>query len=295
MAAAVAVYTAARFLAFPSFRGYYAFAAAPLAKVPQMIAAFFALGGIEPAPTGISMTSLGATAVLVVAVLAGWRRPAVAVGAALVFLPLVPVLFVPFMPLRYAHIPFAGFVVLAADGITTVLDRLPPAVRRAGAVVTLAGVALLAATWVNATRTTLADFARVSEAHRALLAEARAFAPELPRDRPVVVVRLDRVSILEEVARFPLGWPQPWFARTDDPAALIDAAALFEWVIDDPRTSVRRIDDWPTTTRAVVGSVIAHGPGGFRMVAERVEDTAAVAAGWKREGGRLRVIRAGTR
>jgi len=292
--AAVAVYTAVRFLAFPSFRGYYEFAAAPLAKVPQTVAAFLALGGLEPAPASASVTSLAATAALVGLILAGRRRPAVAVGAALLFLPLLPVLFVPFMPLRYAHVPFAGFVLVAADGVAVGLGRLRPRVRRAGAAVALAGVALVCAVWIGATRDTLADVARVSRAHRALLAEARAIAPRLPTDRPVVVLRLDRASVLDEVARFPVGWPQPWFARHADPGALVDAAALFEWVLDDRRVTVRRLDDWATATRGAAGSVIAHGPGGFGMVAEHVGDTADVAARWLGQGTPLRVIRVAT-
>jgi hypothetical protein len=293
--AAVAAYAVARFLAFPSFRGYYEFAAAPLAKVPQMVAAFLALGGLEPAPASASVTSLAVTAALVGLIVAGRRRPAVAVGAALLFLPMLPVLFVPFMPLRYAHVPFAGFVLLAAGGVAAGLDRLPPALHRTGAAVALTGVGLVGAVWIGATRDTLADVARVSRAHRVLLAEARAFAPRLPTDRPVVVLRLDRTSILDEVARFPVGWPQPWFARHADPAALVDAAALFEWASDDRRVSVRRLDDWPAAASGAVGSVIAHGPGGFRMLAERVEDTADVAAHWSREGTPLRVIRVATR
>jgi len=293
--AVVAVYIAARFLAFPSFRGYYEFAAAPLAKVPQTIAAFLALGGLEPAPASASVTSLVATAALVGLIIAGRRRPAVAVGAALLFLPLLPVLFVPFMPLRYAHVPFAGFVLVAAAGVGVGLGRLRPAVRRAGAAVAVAGIALVCAVWIGATRDTLADVARVSQGHRVLLAEARAIAPRLPTDCPVVVLRLDRTSVLDEVARFPVGWPQPWFARHADPAALVDAAALFEWVSDDRRVTARRLDDWPTAASGAVGAVIAHGPGGFRMLAERVEDTADVAARWSREGTPLRVIRVATR
>lgn len=87
---------------------------------------------------------------------------------------------------------------------------------------------LVVAAGVLTLRADLTDYGRVSAAHRQLLAEARSIAPELPLDRPILVLREEGASPLRDIALTPRGLPKIYFPRHEDPYGLIDAAALFE-------------------------------------------------------------------
>jgi hypothetical protein len=288
------LYTAGRFLAIPSTGGYYRLDPTLLAKVPRLLATVLWFEQPLPVPTTLSWRDGLATGAVVALAVFAWKRHrgAVTVGSALLLAPLVPVLFIPFSPLRYGHVPYAGFLLIVAAAVSAARATLPSRSRWLLGGAAAAVAALVAAAGVIEVRATLADWAVVSRAHARLLAQARAFAPDLPLDRPVVVARLEHENVLLEVATAPQGLPQLWYVRHDDPAGLIDAAALFDWVLDRPDVLVTEVGHWRTELKGVPGSVAGHTPGGFAWLATSTDNVAASGEALLARGHRLRVIRA---
>jgi hypothetical protein len=292
VAAAALVYVVVRFLIFPTFGGYYRFSLGSFSKLPQMLSAFLAFEMPQPYSQPLSWRGVLATIVTAGAIaLAFRRRPAtVSVGTGLLLLPLLPVLPVPYLPARYMHIPYAGFLLIAASAVVAIAGEIPRPARTAASTVGVLGLAVLVTWEVTVTRATLADWKRVSEAHRRLLSEAQAFAPSLPIGRPIVLVRGEDDNPLLTVARSTRGMPQLWFPRHDDPDGLIDAAALFEWCIPGRNHVVREIDDWERRLAKAPGGVVVHTPDSFRWVQHSVPDVAMAAARYRDAGLHIRVV-----
>ncbi len=287
-----AVYAAAYFAAFPGGKHYYEFTAAPLAKLPHEAAAFFGLEELVPA--AFPVTWKGALASLVVVALAAFairRRLAAGVaGLALLLLPTVPTLLVPYLPTRYTAIPYAGFLLLTAAALLEWSGARSPLVRGVarGAALALAGVVL--GVGAMTVRADLGDIARVSAAHARLLAEARAVAGRFPLDRPVLIVRDESDNPLREVAGSTRGLLKLFFVRHDDPDGLIDAGALFDWVIGREDVLVHRVDGGEDRVRGVGGAILLHRSDSFVWLSRNVEDVGGAMSSFSRRGLRVRLV-----
>jgi hypothetical protein len=221
-----------------------------------------------------------------------WRRrsPAGLTGAALRAAPLLPTLLVPYLPIRYATIPFAGFALLAVSTLVESVARLPRQARAVAAAAAAAAGALAVAAGAAGVRAELVDARRLSDAHARLLAEARAVAPALPLDRPTVVVRAEHDNPLGEIARSPAGLFKLLYPRHPDPYGLVDAAALFEWAIAREDVLLRRWDDGDERFAGARGAVLLHESGRFTWVDRAADDVAREAQPWRRRGMQLRWI-----
>ncbi len=292
--AAVLVYVALYFALFPGDKDYYRFSLAPLAKVPHEFAAFLHLEGLLPA--GFTLTWRGALAVAAVAGLAAFglekSRAATTVGLALLIAPTIPTLLVPYLPTRYTSIPYAGFLLLAAAAVEVGLRGAPARWRPAA----VAGVAALAAAGFAAgavtVRADLGDGARFSAAHERLLREAAAVVPAFPLDRPVLVLRGENDNPARDIVMNAQGLPKLIFVRQPDPDGLIDAAALFEWVLEREDVAVVRFDDGETRFRGRPGAILEHRHGGFVWISHDVPNLGAQVERARLAGVRCRVIAA---
>jgi len=290
--AAVAIYVVFYFLAFPSGKNYYELGPHVLAKIPTQMAAFLFLE--EPLPFALELSWLGVTASVIVAAVAvacvRWRVGGVWAALFLMLASTLPTLPVPYMPQRYLAIPYAGFLLLMGLWVEAVSERLPRwrwwirgGVFGVAALVVFAGAAIV--------RTDLDDYRRLAAADDALLAEAAQVADTVAAGAPVVVVRDEQSQPLLEILKNPKGYAKLPYTRHNDPYGLIDAAALFEWVIGDEKTRVEHIHDWATTCVGVEGLTLVHRDGGFISL-EAVPDLAAEVARWQSTGRRLQVVRA---
>lgn len=273
-------------------RSYYAFGSHVLAKIPQQLAAFLYLR--EPVPFEPRLTwegvvaTVSAAAIVILAV--RWRRRGVWTALAVLVLPALPTLAVPYMPQRFLSLPYAGFLLLIAVWIGGLQERLPRH-RRAIALVAAAVIAFVSVAGAAIVRADLEDYRAIAAAHSRLLDEARAVDDVVIGGDPVLVVRDERSQPLVEVLRDPHGLPKLPFTRHDDPYGLIDAAALFEWVVADEGTRVERVDDWRLRCAEVPGHVLVHRDGGFERRGA-VPDLAIEASRWQAAGRRVRVMRA---
>lgn len=258
------LYSGLYFLAFPSDKGYFRWDLAALAKLPHEVAAFWGLERLQPAE--FPLTWRGALALAVTIGLAAWacRRgdPAGWLGGGLLLVPTIPTLMVPFLPLRYVAIPYAGFLLLAAVACRRLCGALPSPLRLLGG-----PAAVLAVVWAVAgavaVRLELADAAAVGRAHERLLTEARAIAPSLPSAMPWALVRAEHEQPLQAVADGVQGLPKTYYVRGADPYGLADAAALFEWVLARDGTFVERVGAGPGRHLDAAGAVLLHLPGRF--------------------------------
>jgi len=293
IAALAVLYTALRFLLIPTTGGYFSLSWSPLLKVPNMLASFLWMEKLAPSAFELHWTGVLASAAIVALIAAGWRtrsRPA-AVGAAFLLVPLVPTLFVPFQPQRYTAIPYAGFLLLIAGVVHEALRRLPErAIRPVVAVIAFAGV-LAGGASVSMTRADLADWRLVSEAHARLLDEARAVAPGLPLGEPVLVVRMEAHNPLGQIARHLRGVGKPFFVRGSDPDGLVDAGALFDWVLDRDDVIVRRLEPSQLDPRTA-GRVLFHLPDRFRWLGHPVSRLVERFRNMRASGLRVRIIEA---
>lgn len=289
---AVAVYVALYFFAFPSGKTYYELGPHVLAKIPTQMAAFLFLE--EPLPFALELSWSGVLATVIVAAVAfaclRWRVRGVWAALFLMLASTLPTLPVSFMPQRYLAIPYAGFLLLMALWIEAATERLPRWrwMIRGGA---LGAAALFVAAGAAIVRSDLDDYRRMAAAHDVLLAEAAQVADTVAAGIPVVVVRDEQTQPLLEILKNPKGFAKLPYTRHNDPYGLIDAAALFDWVIADEEIRVEHIFDWATTCAGVGGGRLVHTDGGF-VTLEAVPDLAAEATKWQSNGRRVRVIRA---
>jgi hypothetical protein len=289
------VYVVVYFLSFPGGKGYYESSFGPLLKVPHQFAAFLFLEGLVPVAFPFSPTGLIAT--LAVACMLGFvlrrRNPAATVGAALLLLPMLPTLLVPYLPTRYTTIPYAGFLLLLAGAAQEIAGEIRPRWRVAISVVVTVIVALVLMAGVLAVRADLEDLRRVSQAHGKLLAEAHAAVAQFAFGRPVAVVRQEVDNPLRDITVSPLGMPKLLFVRHADPYGLVDAAALFDWVLGREDVAVRRFDDGEVRFKDSVGAVLAHRTGGFVWLSVDAARLGELAHQMRTSGLHTRVIFAG--
>ena len=292
--AGVAAYVAVYFAKFPGDKAYYQMSLAPLAKAPHELAAFLYLEGLLP--IGFTFTWMGALGTVVVAAIAllSWRAATAvtAIGLVMLVAPTVPTLFVPYLPVRYTTIPYAGFLLLAAAAVEVGLRRSPPRLRGAATAGGMLVAALVFAAGAETVRADLADGARLSLAHVRLLREAAAVAPALPLDRPILVVRAEDDNPARDIMLSAQGLPKLLFIRHPDPYGLVDAAALFEWVLGREEIRVSRCDDGETRFKDLPGAILEHREGGFVWLTMNATDLGGQAERARLAGVRCRVIAA---
>lgn len=257
------LYSGLYFIAFPSDKGYFRWNLSALAKLPHELAAFWGLERLQPAE--LPLTWRGVLALAVTLGLVAWscRQGAAGwLGGALLLVPTIPTLLVPFLPLRYVAIPYAGFLLILAVATRRLWAILPSPLRLLGGPAAALAV-VWAATGAVAVRLELADAAAVGRAHERLLAEATAIAPSLPAGTPWALVRAEREQPLAALADSVQGLPKTYYVRGADPYGLADAAALFEWVLARDGTFVERLGTGPGGHLDLAGAVLLHLPGRF--------------------------------
>lgn len=284
------VYVAVYFTAFPGGKSYFSTDARVLWKLPHMLAAFLHLEQLHAAEFPAAWMGLLALSATIALAVLGWRRRlgGVIVGSAVLGASVVPTLLVPFLPTRYTAIPYAGLLLMIGAAVGAARRGLPPRTSRAVATAALAVAGLVLLNGVFTVRADLLDAQRVSTAHERLLKEAVRVAPEVPLDRPTAVVRGERRSPLGAISRSTAGLSKPFFVRRDDPYALIDAAALFEWTLRARDVGFDEVR--PEDVRGRTGAVLIHRTGGFRWIDRRTGDVGRAAAHWRRGGLGLRVL-----
>lgn len=289
---AVALYVVVYFAAFPTSKSYYEFGPHVLGKFPKQLAAFMYLE--ETALFSPSLTWMGVLALIVVVVgvvaCLKWGVAGTGVALSLLVLPSLPTVMVSYMPQRYLAIPYAGFLLLVALWVGAMSDRLPKwrsAIRGVAAGLTLliivAGAAIV--------RSDLEDYRQMAAAHSVLLDETAEVAGAVASGIPTVIVRDEQVQALLEILRNPRGLPKLPYTRHEDPYGLIDAAALFEWIIADEGLGVEMIRDRGDARDGVEGVVLVHTDGGFVNLGA-APDLAAEVERWLAAGRHLRVVRA---
>jgi len=134
----------------------------------------------------------------------------------------------------------------------------------------------------------LADADRRDEAHRRLLAEARAFVPHLPREGLILGARLERESPNHTLLESVEGIPKAYYERTRHPYALIKWAPLFSYVLDPEGGPLyERVRPDAGATWAVVG----HIDGGFVLLPQGGTTVAEATEYWKNQGAFVEAFR----
>ncbi len=279
---------------FPSTREYFELALPLLAKVPHQLSAFFYFETLMPMAFPFTWKSILALAIVSVIIVFAfkWRSTPGILGTALLVLPMIPTLFIPYLPTRYTAIPYAGFLLLLASLSESLVRSLTITIQRAVASLLLVLSAAMLLAGMLIVRAECHDAKRVSLAHEKLLIEADAIAHVLPLDRPVLVIRGEDENPLREIARTALGLPKIYYVRHADPYGLIDTAALFEWVIDKKEVLIDRFDDWEERYKGREGAVLVHRSDGFIWISENVSDIARVARQYSEMGFPVRLIEA---
>jgi hypothetical protein len=135
------------------------------------------------------------------------------------------------------------------------------------------------------------DYGRISEAHGRLLRETEILVPNLPREVPIVSVRLEREHPLLEILRAPAGLVKLPYTRNNDPYGLIDTVALFDWVAADRGLCVRGIRDLPSIETGAEPVVIGHRNGGFEFLPAGAHGISEIVRHWSERGHPVRTFR----
>ncbi len=272
--------------------GYYSGGLRTAAKIPSTLAAFCGLADLDTSSLRFGPAEWLASAVLIaVLVLAvRSRSPALVVGSALFLLPLVPLIPVPVMGVHYGYASFAGFV-LAAGGLATLAwERArPPGLRRLVGVAAGAAAVCLFLFGIMDMAGEAADARRRADANDRLVEEAAALLPQIPRDRPLVCVRLEGNVVSARLIEQVEGLPKTYFNRGSYPYGLIGWAELFSWVATPsggPLWIEIPADDVEQGPFAVIG----HADGRFVTLPSDATTAAAAAADWAEQGFPVRVI-----
>jgi hypothetical protein len=289
--AAVIAYLTVYAIAIGSGKPYLESGPHIMARIPSQLAAFFFLE--EPTPFEVVMSWQGVMALVITVGIAAcclrWRSSGTWVALAVLILPTLPTIAVPFMPVRYLAIPYAGFLLLVAVWVKGLGAQFPRMGRAIQAGALLVAVMVMTA-GASIVRADLIDYQRIADAHQVLLDEATVVASIVAAGTPVAVVRDERAQPLLDILREPAGFAKLPYTRHEDSYGLIDTAALFDWVIGVEGTRVETVTNWGDSCVGVPGRVLVHTRGGF-VDRGAVPDLAAEASGWQDAGRHVRVVR----
>lgn len=292
-AVAVAVYLVIYF-AHPAIApaGFFAAGVSGALKVPHAWAAFLGLCDVRPVAFPFGFAEACALVTMVLLAVLAWRRAwrLVAIGFAFFLLPFLPILPVGWMTSRYTTIPLAGFLIVLAASLRGAISGLRPTWRR-GALLGVGTVVLLLLgtnlAWLRGDRI---DARRYWDLSRGLLGEATIFLAQLPLDRPLVVIRLEKVNPLIDLVLSSQGTIKIYYARHADPYDLTDWSALFSYVLDARGGPLFLDVDDPQALSGAY-AVIAHVEGGFVRLEPRATSVAAEVDAWRRQGTVVKVLR----
>jgi hypothetical protein len=286
------VYVALHLALLPSGEGYFTWSLSPLAKVPMEMAAYLYLGPFVPLAFRTSLMGLLGLAVVGALgfLVCRYDRVPGAVAVSLLVLPQLPTLFVPYLPVRYASIPYIGFLLLAAAGIRLVHTSLSGLPRRGFTVLAALLWAAVVIAGVLTVRADLEDMRRVSDVHTRLLQEARRVVSTLPVGVPIAVVRAEAENPLRDIVLSVRGFPKLFYYRRPDAYGLTDTAALFEWSLANERLRVRRWADTYTRAAGEPGRLVLHRSGSFVCDPRPVPDITAEVKRWREHGYPVQAI-----
>jgi hypothetical protein len=282
-AAGVAAYVAAYLLDPPIASSYYASTLGPAAKLPHTFAVFLGLTALDPSSTQLGPAEAAATLTLAGLAWWGWRRrcAATAVGLALFVLPLLPVLTVPFLVTRYTHAPLAGFLLVVAAALRAAVAAVPRSRRSLATLLVVVLAAAYLGRGLLLVRGDQVDAGRRDDAHRRLLAEAAAFALELPREGLILGVRLESESANRALLGQVEGVPKAYYERVRYPYGLIRWAPLFSYVLDATGGPLYEECDVEESGR---WSAVGHRAGGFVTLAAQAGSAPREAERWRQRG-----------
>jgi hypothetical protein len=272
--------------------GYYSGGLRSAVKIPSTLAAFSGIAELDPSSLRFGAAeSVALIALVAIAVLAlRTRSPGLLVGSALFVLPLVPLAPVPVMGVHYGYASFAGFLLAGAGLAVMARDAVrTPGLRHTAIAATAAAAGAIFLSGMMDMFGEAADAQRRADANGRLVAEASAFLPELPRDRPVVCVRLETEVVSARLIEQVEGLPKTYFNRGSYPYGLIGWAELFSWVATPDggplweQVPVEQVGDAPF-------AVIGHTDGRFVALPANASTADAVAAHWAERGFPVRVI-----
>jgi hypothetical protein len=282
-AAGVAAYVAAYLADPPIASSYYSSSLAPAAKLPHSLAVFLGVTPLDPSSTQLGWPEALAALILVGLAWWGWRRrcAATAIGLALFVLPMLPVLTVPFLVTRYTHAPLAGFLLVAAAALGAGVEAVPRGRRSLATLLVVVLAAAYLGRGLLLVRGDQEDAARRDDAHRRLLAEAAAFALELPCEGLILGVRLESESANHALLGQVEGVPKAYYERVRYPYGLIRWAPLWSYVLDAA--------GGPLYEECVIEesrrwSAIGHRSGGFVVLSVQAGSASAEAERWRERG-----------
>jgi hypothetical protein len=125
------------------------------------------------------------------------------------------------------------------------------------------------------------DAGRRDDAHRRLLAEAAAFALELPREALILGVRLESESANRALLGQVEGVPKAYYERVRYPYGLIRWAPLFSYVLDATGGPLYEECDVEESGR---WSAVGHRAGGFVTLAAQAGSAPREAEHWRQRG-----------
>jgi hypothetical protein len=272
--------------------GYYSGGLRTITKIPSTLAAFC---GVAPWDTSsLRFGAVDAVALVVLlavtAIALARRVPALLVGVAFFVLPLVPLVPVPVMGVHYGYASFVGFLLMAGGVAQLGSERVAT---RSGRRLVRAGVAVAAAALFLSGAMTLvgeaADAERRADANKRLVAEAEVFLAELPRDRPLVCVRLEAENVSAALIQRVEGLEKTYYHRGSYPYGLIGWAQLFSWVCDSDGGPLWR-EVAPDEAAEGPFAVVGHAPGGFILLDANTQTVADEVADWYGRNFPVRVI-----
>lgn len=294
IAIAPLIYILIYFLTFPGDKaGYYAGGLRAAAKIPHAWAVFSYLTPLQPSEFPVGVMEVLSLVIMGLLAWLGWRKCSflMGIGFAFFFLPFLPILPVELLPSRYTMIPLIGFLIIICSGIQELLAVLNKWGRQIG--IGVVGVLVFLMLWVNLIwlQGDGIDAQQYYALHARLLAEARAFLPYLPRDRPLVVVRLENENPLVTLSSHEsYGIPKLYFQRQYAPYGLIDWAALLSYTLE-PVGGPLYVEVSPDTIENRDYAVLGHIRGGFTFLPKEASTAREAIEIWKNRGAYVRILK----
>jgi len=238
-----------------------------LKKIPVIVATMMEMSELQlsdynlSAIHGLALLMLAALGYLIVRL----RCRHAVIGLVLWWSPLLPTLFNPFLPQRWLIIPYVGFLIVVADVARAILAGVEGTGRRRALLAAGAAVSvLLAIAHVARARLDLVDYARLSDSFAKVVSEARQIFPELPHDRPILMLRQERDEPLIELARTSVGQRKMHYQVGHGPYGLAPTELLLDYAGIGHGQRVRRLD--PASLGEGPVALLLHVRGSFVLL-----------------------------